>query len=434
MEPKLNVRISYNRIIVLLSVLIAMSSGTFLYAHGLRYMILLLLLIVIVLSNIRGKSILIKKGNIALMYTLFTCDICISALYSEDLSGTVLYAFIYVGCLTFMYIGLNEECYQSIFKWFERIIIIFAISILLSCIFKPLMPRLYFLTSKTVEAIQKDISRGAYAGLAGDRAEAAVLMLVGICLCWAKFSAKNEKIINIIMKLMLFYSALILTSKRTLFVCSLVIPFIVLLMFTNGKRRGILVGIAVIGCAILSYLMTAVPEFYNIIIRLKDTEDLVTMNGRSKLWVVSQKMFRDNIFFGTGFNSFNLLANKAGVRYGGSLRAEWIYQGHNSYLQIMGELGLIGFTLYVLLLLAFVVTVYKLIKRKKQLTQMQYMGVCFSFYIIVVFALYSYTGNCEYYLSQVFLQCIAYTYVASIDYSIKRTKIIENKIKKNGVI
>lgn len=418
----MKLKVSIEKLIIFLAILIGMSSGTFIFSHSIRYFLMALILLAMIATIYKKKS-LYKPIGIRASFILFTACIVLSVLYSADRSSTILYAFIYVTSCVLMHLPMSEEFYVKIFKWFEITSIVFAISILVSVVFKTLMPSLYFLTGKSASAIAKDIQNGSYAGLAGDRAEAAVLMVIGITICWAKFSAKIEQQNTLFPKILLFYAALMLTSKRTMFVCSLIIPFIVILIFTKGKRRSMMITLAIIGCIVMVVLMRNVSVFNNILVRLLDTDDFATLNGRAKLWEVSIQMFVEHPILGTGFNSFNLLANETGVRYGGSLGAEWKYQGHNSYLQILGELGIVGFVLFMSLKITFITTSLRIVKLKNILDSTEFYGVCVSFFMIIIFTLYAFTGNCEYYLNQVFLQCLAYSYVASLNSKLRRREI-----------
>ncbi|MBQ9314239.1 MAG: O-antigen ligase family protein [Clostridia bacterium] len=408
-----------NTIILVFATIIAVSSGTFIYDNGIRYFLLFFMLLFLLVPTNKNK-VSYKKNTMILFYTLFSIHTMISVIYSVDKINTLKYSFIYLSCLVFANKSFDENQYGKLFKYIEFFIIIFACSILISAIFKDLMPQLYFLTSKTAEEIERDISTGAFAGLAGDRAEAALLMLVGISLCWGQFCSKTKKTSIIVLKMILVYLALFLTSKRTLFVCSLIIPVLALLLFSKGKRKVTLIILVIIGAIVFGYLMNNVPVFQNIIVRLNKIDDLETMNGRSKLWTVSLNMLKTKPIFGYGFNTFNKVANEWGVRYGGSLGAEWIYQGHNSYLQILGELGVIGFMLYLGIFISFFYQVFKIHKRKEELTKNQQEGLLFCTFLMIVLLIYSITGNCAYYLNQIFIQAILIGYISTLYKSIKR--------------
>jgi len=419
MENSIQKRNPINTIILIFATIIAVSSGTFIYNNGIRYFLLFFLLLFLLIPTKKNK-VSYKKNTMVLFYTLFTICTIISVIYSVDKFNTLKYAFIYLSCLAFLNKSFEESQYSKLVKYMDFFIIVFACSILISAAFKELMPQLYFLTSKTAEEIERDISKGAFAGLAGDRAEAALLMLVGISLCWSQFCSKTKRIVIIVLKMILLYLALFLTSKRTLFVCSLIIPVLALLLFSKGKRKVILIVLAIIGVIVFGYLMNNVSVFQNIMVRLNKIDDLETMNGRSKLWTVSLNMLQTKPVLGYGFNTFNKVANDLGVRYGGSLGAEWIYQGHNVYLQILGELGVIGFILYLGIFISFFYQVFKIHKMREKLTNRQQEGLYFCTFLMIVILIYSITGNCAYYLNQVFIQAILIGYISTLYRNIRK--------------
>lgn len=386
---------------------LAMSAGTFLHPT-LRYGVAMLVIMSILL---KGKSHLQKKG-IVLFYTLLSLDIFVSMLYSPNMSESFKLVLIYFCSLLFIIADVDDAFYKKLFHLIEVVIIVYAVSIIVSAIAPPVMFKLAFMTSKTVAAIQKDMSRGAYAGLAGDRGEAAVLMCMGIAIGWAKYASKITKLKSVILELSLLYIALLLTSKRMMFVISLIIPTLVLIMFTKGKRRITVCVVAGIGVITVLFLSSRIPALNNIFIRLADTEDLLTMNGRARLWDISKQMFLEHKLFGTGFNSFNTIAFSRGIQYsaaGGG--TEMVYQGHNSYLQMLGELGIVGFSFYVLLQISVYTGIYKLILSKDRLDLQNITLLYTCFFIIVLFTVYGYTGNCAYYPNQVFIQAITYGFV-----------------------
>lgn len=71
------------------------------------------------------------------------------------------------------------------------------------------------------------------------------------------------------------------------------------------------------------------------------------LSGRQVFWTYAMQMFEASPLIGRGFLSFNAYINAQGFRYYGLL---WSYQAHNVYLQLLAELGIAGFLLFVALL------------------------------------------------------------------------------------
>lgn len=100
-------------------------------------------------------------------------------------------------------------------------------------------------------------------------------------------------------------------------------------------------------------------------------------------------MFESHPIFGAGFNSYNQYAFNHGLLVGNH---EWLYNGHNIYLQFLAELGIVGF---VLLVLFMGISLFKSIRllKKVQDNPAQLRIVNFSVYIQILIAVYSMTGN-----------------------------------------
>ena len=87
---------------------------------------------------------------------------------------------------------------------------------------------------------------------------------------------------------------------------------------------------------------------------------------------------------GEGFLSFNDYAFNQGFRYYGE---RWNYQAHNVYLQLLGETGIIGFSLIAILIILIIIKAISIAKHN-----LNFGDVCLVYWI-VLFGVYSLTGN-----------------------------------------
>lgn len=256
----------------------------------------------------------------------------------------------------------------------------------------------------------KRASLGQYAGGAAEIAEAAVICNYGIAVCYAKiFSGKVIKSKDIFAMVILFLG-LILTTKRTLFLISiLLIPFLILFTQKNISKKIKWISLFIIFGTILFILMVNVPQLSKILERFAETDNYSDMGGRAVLWQISKEMFANSKLFGQGYGSYNTYAYDWGFRFMGQ---KWVSNGHNIYLQLLGEMGILGFIIIIgSLVLIFIKTLIGL-KSSDEVEDKE--SLIFCVYIQIMFFIYGITGNVLLYPQQVMMWVIAIAYSLSI--------------------
>ena len=118
------------------------------------------------------------------------------------------------------------------------------------------------------------------------------------------------------------------------------------------------------------------------------------------------QMFESSPLIGRGFLSFNSYINAHGFRYYGLL---WNYQAHNVYLQLLAELGIVGFLLFVILLFTLAFGLIRSFLIWKDTQGAEPVILLTAVYWVMLIAVYSLTGNTIYYSCQLVVLgiCIA---------------------------
>jgi len=85
----------------------------------------------------------------------------------------------------------------------------------------------------------------------------------------------------------------------------------------------------------------------------------LTFTGRLDLWIYMLREVNKHLFFGTGFQGFWVMTNvDVLVLYEEFV---WIpFQAHNGYIDILNEVGLIGFSFFVLMVDFYFVNLWKI--------------------------------------------------------------------------
>ena len=109
-------------------------------------------------------------------------------------------------------------------------------------------------------------------------------------------------------------------------------------------------------------------------------------------------MFRDKPLFGYGINSF--------TSYISNIVAESdIYNAHNIYFQLLGEIGIIGFGLFLTMFLSIFRNSIKFLKKSVNKDDKYISNVIIVFQL--VFFIYGLSGNTLYYYSQLLFLFVA---------------------------
>lgn len=238
---------------------------------------------------------------------------------------------------------------------------------------------------------------------------------------------KNKRLIYDCVSIVFVLYALILSSKRSpLFAAVIAIAFTYIIYKRKNTVRRIV--ILIISCFLIygayCLLLEYVPGLSTIIDKFQKLEDSQAgiLNGRSSLWSIAFEMYRKNPVFGQGFGSYAQISKQAGAI---------TTSAHNYYLQILSELGVVGFILYIT---AFISAVYinlrgirQLQKTENEKTSVCVMAFCISLEIQVFVLIYNMTSTALMYYSIMipyFMSCAAVRALRSCKWAGLERKIL----------
>ena len=201
---------------------------------------------------------------------------------------------------------------------------------------------------------------GRLAGAGGDPNETAAAMVAGLSLATALAIALRGKPLarmaagaaGVICMLALF-----LTSSRGGLIALAVA--LIAAVFLGGRRRGTML-VAATGAILVTvfYFATIAPD--SVRERVIHPEG---GTGRVDIWTVGWRMVRDNSIQGIGSGNFATSSIHYLLEPGVLLRDDFIVDtpkvAHNTYLQVLAELGIVGFALFMTILLFSFVCAFK---------------------------------------------------------------------------
>ena len=347
-------------------------------------------ILVFILSGVKLKMNIVTTSAF-----LFLSYVAISVFYSYDQQNTLSVLLFYACSFTLLFIDLPMERYEKIIFVTYIFCIVISFSIILSALVENCMLTYFKIivnptnSAEITASIQRELSMGAYSGLAREKTGAGFILNVGIGIAFAKFFSSGKLMKKDIVFLLSFFVALMLTGKRTLFIISFVC-FVVFMLISKIKSKTFIFGyVTLFAVCMLFLVILFVPEVANIFARFMDSENLETLGNRDVLWEYVFYMIDEHWLFGAGFGSYNLYAFDKGMLIGNQY---WINYAHNSYLQALGELGIIGCIFLVAFVLTALIISLRLIKHTSDNLSASYL-LYFSLYIQLMVLVYSVTGN-----------------------------------------
>lgn len=209
----------------------------------------------------------------------------------------------------------------------------------------------------------------------------------------------TQKRLLYLMLYLIIYYLLFLTAKRGFIIFNLIIFVLLLPKVSKVKWKSIFLILTVVSVIFAIVLNTEIGQ--ELILRTTQ-EDLTT--GRSGMWKIMWNDFLSNPILGNGtYTTINVVEN---------------YNGHNIYLQVLREMGIIGFGVFILIILLNTIKTYLSIDPVHSIDKDL---LVISIYMQLIFIFWGMTGNPLYdnYPLLIYFICIA------------TVTIISSKKKKN---
>lgn len=176
------------------------------------------------------------------------------------------------------------------------------------------------------------ITDGAYTGLTGQSSTISYYLVMGVCTSLYYYSKKKSKIY--LLQIVLFLFGLALTYRRGNTLCAIIIVITYLFL---GKERAYKKAFAVIAgaCAVMIVGIENIPGLSMIIKKtVYQSQYGNALSGRSSIWKTGLEMFKNHPIFGNGMYSFTYYVNAVSA--------------HNSYIQKICDLGIVGTAIFLL--------------------------------------------------------------------------------------
>ncbi|MBE5825492.1 MAG: O-antigen ligase family protein [Butyrivibrio sp.] len=345
----------------------------------------------------------VNLSKITLFYSVLLIMMLINCYFSYDrlvsFNFFVEYLSVFLFCITTDLSNFDSR----LFKVIDVLTIVVAISIIISVPNPAAFARVFQFMLGDVSTFISRGNNGQYSGFAKEIAEAAVLMNYGLAVQWAEAFTKGIHKKNVI-KMIVLFIGLLLTTKRTLLVVAIVAPLLFFFLSRIQITTKVKAFIAIVFVGVIAYIIVSnVPALSTVIGRFQDLDTDESHGGREILWTYSRMMFDSNPTWGIGYGTFNSFFN---TNYGNEIiKMNWIAYGHNIYLEALGEIGIVGTILFFMpVMAAVIIGIYEIRTGHEQQRKYRFF---FWTYVIIMYIIYGYSGNCIYYIQQLVMFVLA---------------------------
>lgn len=344
--------------------------------------VFIFIIAIVVAKRISQRDLVVQIP--LLLYLLYSFFQVLRNFNSESLLAGI---YIFISCVLY-YIFIHAK---NIYKT-KKLLYVFSFYIALSVIFQWLFPnQASSITRILLSDRNYEINWSGYnnfqnymSGFATTINSAAYYICILCSLLFTNLILEKKK--RILTGFLLSFSvlALLLTQKRTLFISVFVVVIFVVSFgkksITSKLRAFLFSGLfLLIG---LWLIIELVPSFNVFVSRMMNDTDVIA--GRGDYYDVMFQWFKSNPVFGVGI---------------GSADSTWSFGGHNCYLQLLSETGIIGFLLFFIVYIFPAINIWKkilciwndpiLAETKKEELKTSF----FSFVMILITLIYALTGN-----------------------------------------
>lgn len=350
----------------------------YIFAQQFRTIVMLLLFVSCIFMIFRKRNYVFIYNITVLLFFIFAFISFFGSFISQFPEGTILYVF---GLITIIlnYIILISE--SGWIKLMVKSLIFVSLIFLIGSLIQLISPELILnlnqihLQPEQFRSARSYIAGGVLTGFvfnpAGNGYILTILLIISF-LYEFKIKKLSYKIINGAFFIFLYY-LIFLTNKRGFLLFSLII--LLYLIFRIFKQKYKII-VPVIFVIILFYIMLNYTEAgQELLIRTSSQDDITT--GRTPAYNAMWQGFTNRPLLGNGtFSTLSMID---------------LFHGHNIYLQILNEQGIIGLIIFTLVLLINFIGTDRLIVNSNCIDDK--MLLMFSASVQLLFILWGLTGN-----------------------------------------
>ena len=302
----------------------------------------------------------LEKKNENFLWQLVLIYIFFSAL-RFNIRGISYIILIINGCLWY-YLKYEEQDYKILFKEIKAVSLCFALFTIVNYYDHEIVIHIFkfILTNNQIKTIYFDLNNGGIPGIAGESSYNAFCMTLGVFTVFPELLSKSKKykVCNVIY-LIIMLIGIGMTAKRSvllLAVMLMILMFALSVILKPTTKKSVIVmmtGLIVIFVVAPSVILIVKQV-------LTKGTGTIQLSNREWFWNIAFEMFHKRPLFGNGINTYDYIYNarKASSGY-------IAYAGaHNSYIQFLAELGIVGTILYVMAIIKEIITTSNILRKE----------------------------------------------------------------------
>lgn len=335
------------------------------------------------LTIIFFSKLKISISQVNLSWILCLIISWVSLIYTLDVKRTLEFSLM-LTCLVIIKI-----IFEHLTNWqlyFINVLWSFSFIHVIATLFQYIFPNLFYLMITQFNIISINTSKefyqlGNYAGITEQTGVNAFFISTFICVTFTKIltSKKIMKLHYFLWIISLF--SLVLTGKRgPLITVGIVMLIIFSFHFYYNKSKQfknilLILIISIIGL----FIIDKIPEVNNIILKFKIlSKSNDVSNGRYDLWINTLDYFNNHSFMGSGMAAIPKVINE---------------MSHNIYIQLLGEVGILGCIVFIFTFLISLVKTLKIFIIQEKKNGIYLSNIMISIFLQIYFLIYGFTGN-----------------------------------------
>ncbi len=331
--------IDLERIIIMIAMIIALVNIGDFYGYPAKLAAVIALLFILTIIFVLGD----ENYKIPLIFKLLLVYLFMSMLML-NFPKSIEYFFVVVCAVLLLTYKHREETYDFLFKWLVVIGVFYSITVYWQWLspntFNAVL-RGFVSYNVYMQALEGPIVYGDFPGFACESNRAGLSIAPAAAFSFAHLLNKNS-VINKTKYLIIFlltYGSFFIIGRRAfiLFFPACVLGILIYVLFT---KRNIFSKLAGVGIILLSIPVGYLVLLNKVISILSNNGKVIDLSNREAYWKLAFKMYHTNHLFGTGMRSYD-------VFYQDMTHRNLVFAGaHNCYIQLLGEIGIIGVVLY----------------------------------------------------------------------------------------
>lgn len=354
-------------------------------------MVMAILILSILIIALLVKHIEIFKFDKIWIVAIFYMGLILGLNFPKS----ILYFLLFLLGVMLLYKKNSDKFFIILIRIWKIVSFLLATTIVIQYYFPNIFykfAKIYYFYSNQYEMVYNlGVISKKYSGGFYEVSFSAFVLSIGIACFFSSVINRNKKMFNIIMLIYLYY-AVVLTDKRSFILAIPAIIIMLSLIFADKKLNYKIIFIVMIIIVILIFSLNNIEKIVEFI--LSDGSDsAIQLSSRQKYWYIIESMVKKSPIIGCGLNSFDYYFNLSSIK---NFHLEFA-GAHNSYFQIIGEMGVAGAILYFGGIISIFIKAIKCIKKckLKRDKEKSYLVITATF-VIILCVIYAMTGNVFY--------------------------------------